>query len=721
MAQTNITDIMLDGGDPLTTDLSREVLTTLFGDSWWNLSNSGTTQAIFELLLTLNGICAVVVAWIMILTLLISASGAAQGQHSLGGKYLNPWVPLRFAFAMACVTPIHHGLCAMQILLLASVGVSINMANSMLDTALNWLKTESTLTAVNSASQGQDYSLWQGTLDVGDSVTGASKISGKTLAVQILQAEAFLIYLHNELGCNAPDSNFAEHLSEVHDPKTGMVTLYFNGSGRLQCQRGSLRKEPAAFGGFTLSKNQSNDVVYRVDLSERVRVLKDLISKVEQTGAPAHFATMQFAENSGEAVTVVEDRSKVQALGVAYAAKLAALTRGHGERSTQLQQKLELFIANAKALGWFGLGSHYWTLAIEQELQAHDDLSVGFLAPNYRSFGDCLPASFATGFWPRLNEASYLGDQPSDSLWEKLWEYLTPFTGLSKRFAYALEASPDALLAMVDLARWTSATCTSILVAAEAAKLAALGGSKLLTKNAAMRVADFFTGGGEASDSVMRALLEDLSFFLRLVILPLWVFATFVAYLVPAMPFLIWVAAIAGWVVLTLEAIIAAPIWLIGHAMPDGEGFAGAHGRSGYMLVLSILLRPCLLVLSMLVCFMVLRATGSIIGSLMAPFIDGQAGLSGFTLGIVGCVFMFIITCGTIALLTWKLFDLVTQMPDRIIRWVGQQIVNLGNEAGTALNLGTFKNANVQSGSLARAGVGAVQRGLSAKAGQAKP
>ncbi|MBQ7586100.1 MAG: DotA/TraY family protein [Desulfovibrionaceae bacterium] len=715
MAQTDITGMLLEVDEPRVTDLSREVLTTIFGDNWWNLAaQTSSNQAIFELLLTLNAICAVVIAWLMILTLLISTTGAAQEGRVMGGKYLNPWVPLRFAFAMAAVTPIQHGLCAMQLLLLTCVGVSVNLANSMLDTALNWIQTESSLTAFNNTSKS--YSRLQGTLDVGESVTGASKMSGKTLAVQILQAEAFLSYLNLQLGCDSTTSNFAKHLTEVEDPTTQAITLYFNGTGRLECKRGYLQKDREAFGGFSLKVNPENEAIEPVDLRDRVRLLKELITQVELTGAPRHFATMKFAGDLSEAVTVLEDRTLVQAQGVQYAVKLAELAKGRGDRPEKLKQKLDMFLLNAKSQGWFGLGSHYWTLAtLEQELQAADDLRVEFLAPKFRSFADCLPFSFATAFWPRLNEASYLGDKPSDDLWSKLWEYLAPFTGLTKRFAYALEDSPDALLATVHLARWTSGTCSAILVAAEAAKLAAVGGSKLLTKNAAMRVADFFTGGGEASDSVLKALLEDLSFFLKLIILPLWCFSTCVAYLVPAIPFLIWVAALAGWVAITLEAIIAAPIWLIGHAMPEGEGFAGAHGRSGYMLVLSILLRPCLLVLSMLTCFMVMRATGSIIGSLMAPFIDSQADLSSVTLGLVGCVFMFIITCGAITLLTWKLFDLVTKMPDRIIRWVGQQIASFGSEANTALNLKTFSHSSHNAALLAQSSANSVKRGLANK------
>ena len=683
-------------------DLSREVLATIFGDNWWALTESSANQGIYALLGTLNVICAAIIAWLMFLTLIVATTGAASEGTALGGKYRNPWLPLRLAFAMAAVTPVHNGLCALQLLLLSLVGVSINLANGMQSTATAWIARNSTLAAINSSTNGQSYAFFKGTLDVGDEYTGAGKSAGKTLAVQILQNMAFLTYLHETLGCDTPKDHFADALHEGTDD-AGNLVLTFVPTGRMQCARGYVQKEPEAYGGFVLARQDANDVSRAVPLQERRDLLKNLIRSIEATEAHSHFAHMQL--QASEMRTVVEDRAKVQAQGVKYALELAALIRGKGNRSAELNARLSAFLAHMQSLGWFALGSHYWSLAtLEQECMVADDVQVQWMEPRFRSFAEMLPASFATQFWPRINEASYVGDTPSQSLWDKLVGYLSPFTGLSKRFAVHLGESPDALLAMVGMARWVSATCQSILVAAETAKLAAIGGSKLLTKNAASRVADFFTGGGEAGESVLMTLISDLSFFLKAILLPLWVFATFVAYLVPAIPFLIWLAAIAGWVVLTLESVIAAPIWLIGHTLPEGEGFAGLHARAGYMLLLAVLLRPCLLVLAIFVCMLVMRATGSIIGALCVPFIDAVAGLDAIGLGLAGCLFLFMIICAAISLLTWKLFEVVTKIPDRILRWLGQHMAGLGNEGANAMALTAFQNAHNHARTMAQAG-----------------
>jgi len=163
-------------------------------------------------------------------------------------------------------------------------------------------------------------------------------------------------------------------------------------------------------------------------------------------------------------------------------------------------------------------------------------------------------------------------------------------------------------------------------------------------------------------------LVSDVALIAMIFLSALWTFANFVAWVVPAMPFLIWIAAIVGWIVITLEAIVAAPIWLVGHAMPEGEGFAGQHGRMGYMLLLSTLLRPSLLVISMFLSIIIMQASGALIGPLFSPFVDSMQTLG--AIGIVGSIFLFVFLAGTVALLTWKTFDLVTAVPDRIIRWM---------------------------------------------------
>ena len=166
---------------------------------------------------------------------------------------------------------------------------------------------------------------------------------------------------------------------------------------------------------------------------------------------------------------------------------------------------------------------------------------------------------------------------------------------------------------------------------------------------------------------------------------PLWLVCWFYAYMLPMLPFLAWFVAIIGWLVLCLEAVAACPLWLVAHCMPEGDGFAGLSARAGYALFLSVLLRPLLLVLAFFMCMIVLSVSGSFMGTLLVPFFDVQGGAfatggfgtSGFGItASISTVLLVGLVCG---IGTWKLFTLITVIPDRIIRWAGQLVASLGD------------------------------------------
>ena len=66
-----------------------------------------------------------------------------------------------------------------------------------------------------------------------------------------------------------------------------------------------------------------------------------------------------------------------------------------------------------------------------------------------------------------------------------------------------------------------------------------------------------------------------ISFVLFTVFLPLLLYGLALAYYLPAIPFIRWVSALVGWIILVVEALVAAPLWLCAHALPEGDGAAG--------------------------------------------------------------------------------------------------------------------------------------------------
>ncbi len=72
---------------------------------------------------------------------------------------------------------------------------------------------------------------------------------------------------------------------------------------------------------------------------------------------------------------------------------------------------------------------------------------------------------------------------------------------------------------------------------------------------------------------------------------------------------------------------------------------------------------------------------GFLITALFKPFMTAVGAVFGTPgIGITSAIAFLVILGTTIGLLTWKMFDLITRMPDRIIRWIGQLLHSMGDE-----------------------------------------
>tara|TARA_B100001123_G_scaffold197966_1_gene225253 strand:- start:2636 stop:5482 length:2847 start_codon:yes stop_codon:yes gene_type:complete len=140
-------------------------------------------------------------------------------------------------------------------------------------------------------------------------------------------------------------------------------------------------------------------------------------------------------------------------------------------------------------------------------------------------------------------------------------------------------------------------------------------------------------------------------------------------YIFPYLPWLLWIGGLIGWFVLVLEAVIAAPLWALAHMRMDGEGIMGPAGQQGYMLALSLLLRPALMIIGML--------CGMILIYVMIPF-AGLSLMSAFSLGksagapvdLVGQVMSMALMAFVMVTISYKAFGLINSIPDSVLRWI---------------------------------------------------
>ena len=185
---------------------------------------------------------------------------------------------------------------------------------------------------------------------------------------------------------------------------------------------------------------------------------------------------------------------------------------------------------------------------------------------------------------------------------------------------------------------------------------------------------------------------------------------------IPMLPFILWVGVVLGWAVLLVEAVVAAPLWAVTHLAPDGDGVVGRGGQ-GYMLVLSLTLRPALMVIGFVAAVILMKPIGYFINStFFGAFISNVSpGWNSLAQVVTGCV---IYTMLMVSVIT-RVFALIHVIPDRLLRWIGGGGSNeLGQEAhGIESHTGAKAIAGVAAAqSIGQAGQQGIQNAKNLKA-----
>lgn len=184
----------------------------------------------------------------------------------------------------------------------------------------------------------------------------------------------------------------------------------------------------------------------------------------------------------------------------------------------------------------------------------------------------------------------------------------------------------------------------------------------------------------------------------------LTVFGATIAIYLPLAPFLIFFGTFLGWLVLVMEAMIAAPLWSIMHLSPAGNDFMGS-AKQGYMLIVSPMLRPAMVVLGFVGALVIMEP---VVQFFHAIYFDVfRTSLAGSFMGIVTILVMIVLYFGFMVHLFHKGFGLIHYVPDKILKWMG----------GGGEMLGAYGDAAHQQGQQAVSNVlGQAVRGTAAGA-----
>ena len=143
-----------------------------------------------------------------------------------------------------------------------------------------------------------------------------------------------------------------------------------------------------------------------------------------------------------------------------------------------------------------------------------------------------------------------------------------------------------------------------------------------------------------------------------------------ISYVLPMIPFAMWIAGVAGWLILVCEAIVAVPLWMFAHLTFQGDGLHG-RGVEGYALLFNILFRPVLMLFGLFLGYFVFSAMSWLMlqgFGIAAGFALSNGWFVTNLLGVIVLLCMFVLMHITLALVCFRLISVV---PHQVVKLIG--------------------------------------------------
>ncbi|MDR2443503.1 MAG: DotA/TraY family protein [Deltaproteobacteria bacterium] len=630
-------------------DQGGRLLADILGPGWDSLAGTGTAAGaaglIHSLLSTFNYVALAGVCLLFMVVMIQGVASTACEGVPFGRRYSSLWMPLRFAGAMGLLAPVVKGLSVFQVLILMAVGSSVNLANHLWAEGLEkFVETGGrlSLTAPNS--------LVEDSMELGRGLL-------KALTIQEYYRQRLDLEV---MGPLLPEI----YWPPVTDEAGGLLVLtpaVPKGSNLIEGDLGRLRL-PCA--------DMATDLC-RARLSAVRTLIADLGPLATVLADPDREPTLAQSGILSRAVNTYR-------LSVAPYLKTVS-----SEASDSLVSDLSEFKQAAKVNGFVTAGAYYWTISrLNEKAGAQMYSTATWSEGDPRLEGEVLDDFEAV--FDRLNrylKGAYrpertVSAQRAPSEFPSYDWFEDRLKGSLGRLALSdlivnLETK-DPIMVLASLGRYLTTT-SEVIIGLKVTSNALVRGTGQSSSSILGNILSVFSGSlSSFMAGAAIGTVEAVGPYLLLLSLLLISYGFFLAYFLPAIPFLIYLGAVLVWAITVVEALAAAPLWIAAHALPEGDGLAGNAGRQGYLLLLGVLIRPPMMVFGFLTAMALMNGAGRVVGHIFAVF--GFSRLGESFLGISGFLAFAVILGLAVVAAAWRIFSLVTHLPEKVLVWIGAHV-----------------------------------------------
>lgn len=207
--------------------------------------------------------------------------------------------------------------------------------------------------------------------------------------------------------------------------------------------------------------------------------------------------------------------------------------------------------------------------------------------------------------------------------------------------------------------------------------------------------------GGALTAAAFSAVVNYLAIPIFAFLLAMITPGLIISYVLPMIPYTLWIAGVTGWIILVCEAMIAVPLWMLAHMTLGGDGL---HGRAveGWGLLFNVMFRPVLMVIGLFMSFFVFSSVSWLIRQsfgIAANFALAGGNVVTNFLGLVILLNIFVMTEVTAAFMSFRMIALLPHHLPRLI----------GFSAASRVDMDGFaEKAAIGAGGLAAAQTGKI-------------
>ena len=634
-------------------DYSGQIIDSIFGTGWENLLAANSIggavaqNMVFPIIGAFNTIALFAVAMFLLLLFSQGIIGTAHEGTAMGKRFHNIWLPVRGAFSVVLLTPIIGGMSLFQIGILACIGWSINFGNYVWNIGVTTFVNHGGILTTSAPSGLQEDT--------------------QILAKQILRTQTYQSYFRDWQNDSLPNGNV---YTSVWDDTKKEYVLTFNSPADSNIP-------PGSFGKIFIKCPQGENDIFCIDKHNAVnQLIQETLAIADDLSKPEQSASF------GALITAIDTYNN--SIVTASQARFATLP--------DMTAQLNAFKQTAQSGGWLTAAPYYWSISSMNQKRRNLISAQTTMQPSAidtiknqaytdinnveGKYEDFIKSEFLANSPATLNSGGdgnvVLGALRKLTGWlfaEKIYTELVnnlatddPVITLTNHGHTIITGSQTMFVGLLAL--------TSSTFFAKGVKDSWLG--KL-----ASSVTTFGTAGGavESLSAVVKSIIIPI---ILMLCIGLYVYGFTLAYYLPAIPMIYFLSAAISWIILVLEAIVAAPLWVASHAMAEGEGPIGHNAKQGYFLMLSILMRPALIVTGFLFSLIIITAFGKIVNFAFTAL--GLNLADKYLFGPSSMVAMSVILCVSLLIFCQKIFILIVKLPTEVTRWVGQYFHNLGED-----------------------------------------